>query len=298
MSLKDDLRRAGFRGAVLAEHPLGPLTTWRIGGPAELLATPTDVEDVVRAVRWARDRGRPWRVLGNGSNVLVNDRGVRGLVLRIRKALDGIAIEDTTVVAGAGATLPAVANAAADRGLAGIEFCAGIPGCVGGGIVMNAGWHEFELGNVVASVSFLENDGSVVEHGRDACGFGYRVSAFRKRQGVVLSARLGLAVDDPAAVQRRLVHFAESRKVNQPTELPSCGSVFLKPEGDFAGRLIEAAGLKGRRIGGIEVSEKHANFFVNLGGGTSEDALALVALVERQVFDTFGVRLTREFEVW
>jgi UDP-N-acetylmuramate dehydrogenase len=169
---------------------------------------------------------------------------------------------------------------------------------VGGAIVMNAGWHEFEIGNVVEAVTFLDGDGAVSVHPREACAFGYRTSAFRNRNGVVLQARFTLKSDDPAKVKERLLAFSESRKANQPTELPSCGSVFLKPEGDFAGRLIEAAGLKGRRIGGIKVSEKHANFFVNLGGATSSDALALVTLVEHEVFHRFGVKLTREFEQW
>jgi len=297
-ALKDDLRSAGFRGEILAEQPLGPMTTWRIGGPAELLATPLDVEDVIRAVGWANGRELTWRVLGNGSNLLVGDGGVRGLVLRVRKVLDGIDIAGSTVVVGAGTSLPALANAAADQGLAGIEFGAGIPGCVGGAIIMNAGWHEFEIGIVVNAVTYLEDDGTVMEHRHDACRFGYRTSAFRGRRGVVLSAELALTPDDPAAVKDRLQRFSESRKTNQPTELPSCGSVFLKPEGDFAGRLIEIAGLKGRQVGGIQVSDKHANFFVNVGGGTAKDVLTLVELVEREVFDKFGVNLTREFEVW
>ena len=298
MSLPVDLRAAGFRGEILVEQPLGPMTTWRIGGPAELLATPLDADDAIGAVAWAKRSGVAWRVLGNGSNLLVGDLGVRGLVLRIRKVLDGITIEGSNVTAGAGASFPGLARAVAERGLAGIEFGAGIPGCVGGAIVMNAGWHEFEIGNVVTSVTYLEPSGVVATHRRDACRFGYRASVFRGRGGVVLQTKLALTPDDPIAVKDRLVRFADSRKANQPTELPSCGSVFLKPDGEFAGRLIESAGLKGRRVGGIQVSEKHANFFVNLGGGTAHDALALVEQVEREVFERSGVRLTREFEVW
>ena len=298
MSRKDDLRGAGFRGEILSEQALGPMTTWRIGGPAELLATPLDIDDVIRAVAWANGRELRWRVLGNGSNLLVGDSGVRGLVLRIRKVLDRLEIEGSKVVAGAGASFPGVAHAVAEHGLAGIEFGAGIPGCIGGAIVMNAGWHEFEIGNVVSVVTYLEDDGMVMEYHYDSCRFGYRTSAFRGRHGVVLSAELVLTPDDPVAVKDRLLQFAESRKANQPTELPSCGSVFLKPECDFAGRLIEAAGLKGRQVGGIQVSEKHANFFVNVGGGTAKDVLTLVESVEHEVFDKFGVKLTREFEVW
>jgi len=298
MSLPVDLRAAGFRGEIRAEEPLRTMTTWRIGGPAELLAVPSDADDVMRAVAWANRRELAWRVLGNGSNLLVGDRGVRGLVLRIRKVLDAITIDGSKVVAGAGASFPGLAHAVAERGLAGIEFGAGIPGCVGGAIVMNAGWHEFEIGNVVKAVTYLEDDGVVTEYRHEASRFGYRTSVFRGRHGIVLQAELALASDDPIAVKDRLSHFSDSRKANQPTELPSCGSVFLKPEGDFAGRLIEAAGLKGRKVGGIQVSEKHANFFVNLGGGTARDVLALVEQVERAVFEKFGVRLTREFEVW
>jgi UDP-N-acetylmuramate dehydrogenase len=297
-ALKDELRSSGFRGEILAEQRLGPMTTWRIGGPAELLATPVDADDATRAVAFAHRRGLAWRVLGNGSNLLVLDSGVRGLVLRLRKVLDGIEIAGSEMVAGAGVSFPALAHAAAEQGLAGIEFGAGIPGSVGGAIVMNAGWHAFEIGNVASAVTYLEGDGMLGEYRHDSCRFGYRTSAFRGRHGVVLSARLTLTPDEPAAVKDRLLRFAEIRRNTQPTELPSCGSVFLKPEGDFAGRLIEAAGLKGHSVGGIQVSEKHANFFVNIGGGTAKDAIALVELVELAVFEKFGVRLTREFEIW
>jgi UDP-N-acetylmuramate dehydrogenase len=298
LPLEEELSRAGFRGEILTEQPLAPMTSWRIGGPAELLATPADIDDILCALSFAKGRSLPWRVLGNGSNLLVADAGVRGLVLRIRKVLDTIEFEDASVLAGAGASFPALANAAAQHGLAGLEFGAGIPASVGGAIMMNAGWHEFEIGNVVDMVTYLDDDGRVMDYGRDACGFGYRESAFRHRRGIVLETRLHLTPDDPAAVKARSLHFAESRKAHQPTELPSCGSVFLKPPGDFAGRLIEAAGLKGRRIGGIQVSERHANFFVNLGGGTASDVIALVELVERDVFEKLGVALTREFVAW
>ena len=296
--LLDDLRGRGFRGEILAEAPLAPFTTWRIGGPAEVLATAAAPEDVELAVRFAVDRAIPWRVLGNGSNLLVRDEGVRGLVLRVRKALDGVAVDGGVIVAGAGASFPSVARAAAEHGLAGLEFGAGIPGTVGGAIVMNAGWHEFETGSRVAEVEFLEPDGLVVSYPARACRFGYRTSAFRTRRGVVLRAGFVLEPDEPLAVAARLEGFAAKRKESQPTELPSCGSVFLKPEGDFAGRLIEAAGLKGHRIGDVQVSPKHATFFVNLGRASAKDVLALVELVEAEVARTSGVKLVREFELW
>lgn len=292
------LRDGGFRGDFAVEAPLAPLTTWRIGGPAELLASPTDRDDLVGLVRSCAAEGIPWRVLGNGSNLLVRDEGVRGVVIRTRRVLDRVDIEGTTVRAAAGAMFPSLANLAAAAGLAGLEFGAGIPGTVGGAVIMNAGWHRHEFGNFVTEVEFLGPDGEVERFDRTACAFGYRTSAFRGRPGVVLVARLDLTRDDPDAIRARLDEFAASRKRNQPTRLPSCGSVFVQPPGDFAGRLIEAAGLKGRRVGGIEVSTLHANFFVNVGGGTARDALALVADVEAEVERRFGVRLEREFELW
>ena len=296
--LPDDLRARGFAGPVLAEEPLAPHTTWRIGGPAEILAMPRGVEDLALALSWARDRGVPWRVLGNGSNLLVRDAGVRGLVLHVRKVLDDVRVDGATVAAGAGASFPALARLAASHGLTGLEFAAGIPGTAGGAVVMNAGWHAFETGALVRSVDALDEEGIVTTHGPEACRFVYRASAFKGRPAVVLSAELALTPADSRTIQARMDEFAASRKANQPTDLPSCGSVYLKPEGDYAGRLIEAAGLKGRRVGDVQVSPKHANFFVNLGHATAQEVLVLADLVEVEVLRRFGVRLTREFEVW
>jgi UDP-N-acetylmuramate dehydrogenase len=295
--MKEALTAAGFLGETLEEEPLAPYTTWRIGGPAEVLATPKDRADVLVAVGFARERGIPWRVLGNGSNLLVADAGVRGIALRLRRALDETSVVGSTIRAGAGASFPALAHLAAKHGLSGLEFAAGIPGTLGGALVMNAGWHEHETKAVVTSVDVIE-DGRARTLDRDACGFAYRTSAFRGRPVVVLGAELTLSRDDPKAVRERLDRFAAHRKATQPTDLPSCGSAYLKPPGDFAGRLIEAAGFKGVRVGGIEVSEKHANFFVNVGGGTSRDVLALAVRVEAEVSAKFGVALTREFELW
>ncbi len=177
--LEDALRQAGFRGELRSECPLAPFTTWRIGGPAQLLATPADRDDLVLALSWASGRGTDWRLLGNGSNLLVRDEGVRGLVLRVRKVLEQIDHDGKRLVAGAGALFPVVARRAAALGLAGIEFGAGIPGTIGGAIVMNAGWHEFEIGNVVEWVEFLCADGQLQRHDRAACEFGYRHSRFR-----------------------------------------------------------------------------------------------------------------------
>jgi UDP-N-acetylmuramate dehydrogenase len=296
--VKSSLRQEGFRGELRAACPLAPFTTWRIGGPAELLAVPADRDDLMRAVSWAVRRGVPWRVLGNGSNLLVHDDGVSGLVIRLRRALDEVRIGGAGLDAGAGAMFPLVANQAAAAGLAGIEFGAGIPGTIGGAVVMNAGWHEHEIGNFVEFVDYLEADGTLHRLPHDDCEFRYRGSLFRGRAGVVLSTRLRLEPGLPAEIQERIEKFADSRKENQPTDLPSCGSVFVQPPGDFAGRLIDEAGLKGLRIGDVEVSSKHANFFVNVGHATCSEVLTLVARVESEVLRRFGVQLEREFELW
>ncbi len=292
------LRQSGFSGDIQTEATLAALTTWRIGGPAELLASPADEEDIAIAMAWANERDIPWRVLGNGSNLLVPDQGVRGLVLRVRKVLDSLEFDGTTVKAGAGGSFPALANACAARGLAGLEFAGGIPGTVGGAVIMNAGWHEYELGNLVSAVRSLEKDGAVQTSTRDQCLFGYRTSRFRGFHGVVLQTTLELEEGEAEHIGALTDRFAESRKASQPTHLPSCGSVFLKPPGDFAGRLIDACGLKGHRVGDIQVSPIHANFFVNLGKGTARDVLTLAADVERQVLERFGITLVREFEYW
>jgi UDP-N-acetylmuramate dehydrogenase len=297
-ALEASLREAGFRGDLRAECPLGPYTTWRIGGPAELLARPADREDLQLAVGWAVDRGIEWRVMGNGSNLLVRDEGVRGLVLRVRRTLDRTRVVENRIEAEAGASLPAVARLAATQGLAGLEFGAGIPGTIGGAVVMNAGWHRYEIGNHVTEVIHLDERGAVRTIPGTDCAFAYRDSRFRHERGVLLRATFALERGEAAEIQERLLSFAASRKANQPTDSPSCGSVFLKPPGDFAGRLIDEAGLKGLRVGDIEVSRKHANFFVNVGHATAREVLELVRRVEAEVERRFGVELEREFEIW
>lgn len=296
--LKEMLRAAGFRGELLPEEPLAPMTTWRIGGPAELLAHPADRDDLVLAVSQANEEGVPWRILGNGSNLLVADEGVRGLVLRLRKTLDDLHRDGRRLTAGAGLMSPRLASSAAALGLSGIEFLSGIPGTLGGAIIMNAGCHGHEIGDSVEEVEYLEADGTLNRYDRRACRFRYRGSGFRGGAGVVLAATLALAPGDPAEMKKIRAEHAAARRKSQPTALPSCGSVFQNPEGDFAGRLIDEAGLKELRSGEIQISDKHANFFVNHGGGSSADVLALVERVEAEVDRRFGVKLRREFELW
>jgi UDP-N-acetylmuramate dehydrogenase len=296
--MEKELRNAGFRGGLRPGEPLARYTTWRIGGPAELLAEPADREDLLLAVGWARAAGQPWRILGNGSNLLVADGGVRGLVLRVREGLDDISLDGSRIATGAGVMLSALASEAAAAGLAGVELLSGIPGTVGGAVIMNAGVPGQELGDLVEEVEYLEADGSSRRYDRQACRFHYRGSRFSGGSGIVLRVRLLLREDDPAEIRKRAKSAASERRAKQPTSLPSCGSVFCNPEGDPAGRLIEEAGLKGTRIGDIEISSLHANFFVNVGDGRSVDVLALVEKVRLEIVRRFGIHLQPEFEYW
>lgn len=304
-SLKS-LRERGFRGSIESQAPLAPYTTWRIGGPAELLATPVDSADVATAIRWAREWDVALHVLGNGSNLLISDRGVRGLVLRMRKTMQQIELDEDRIRVGAGASFPAVARRASQAGLSGLEFAGGIPGTIGGALVMNAGWHQFEIGPTVRSVDYVDDDGGLqrldvhsLDSARAGALFRYRGSWFLDQRLTLCGCELQLQPEEPSTIRERMREFAQSRKANQPTEQRSCGSVFVQPPGDYAGRLIEEAGLKGLRRGEIEVSPKHANFFVSHSdGGSSADVLRLVEEVQERVFERSGVRLQTEFEYW
>jgi len=300
------LRDRGFRGSIESQVSLAPFTTWRIGGPAELLATPLDTEDVALAVRFAKESETPFRVLGNGSNLLISDAGVSGLVLRMRKTMQQLELQGETIRVGAGASFPAVAREAARAGLSGLEFAGGIPGTIGGALVMNAGWHQFEIGPAVRFVDYVDHQGlpqrlDATDHERAGEGdlFRYRGSWFHDQRLTLCSCELQLRSEDSAVIRGRMREFAQSRKTNQPTQQRSCGSVFVQPAGDFAGRLIEEAGLKGTRCGEIEVSPKHANFFVSHGDqGSSADVLRLVEQVQSAVLKQSGVTLETEFEYW
>jgi len=231
----DSLRMAGFRGSLLTDSPLAPYTTWRIGGPAELLAAPADRADLLVAAEWAAAHAIRWRVLGNGSNLLVSDAGVSGLVLRLRDALGDVAHEGRRIIAGAGASFPAVARRAAALGLSGLEFGAGIPGTIGGAIVMNAGWHEFEIGATVESVEFLDAAGVVRTLTRDDCLFGYRSSRFRSYAGVVLAPRSRSRRATCGRFARASSASLPRARPTSPRSFPPAARCFSSPPGILPG---------------------------------------------------------------
>lgn len=280
------------------DEPLAPYTAMRVGGPADLLVVCRTTEEVVEAVRRARAAGVPWRALGGGCNVLVSDAGVRGLVI-IHRA-DRTRIEaDGTVWAEAGASVAALARETAARGLAGLEWAAGLPGTVGGAVVGNAGAFGGDVASVLVSVTLLEPDGEVTERPATWMEFAYRESRI-KRMGpenrpVVLAAMFRLSPGDPAALAARMEEILAWRRTRHPSGA-TMGSTFKNPPGNHAGRLIEAAGLKGYRVGGAAVSELHANFLINTGSATAADVRALIRHIQAEVERQFGIHLEPEVE--
>lgn len=279
----------------LASH-----TTFRIGGTADLFVEARTLDELVEFVRRARQHGVPIFILGNGSNVLVLDRGIRGLVIKNQCdefSLDIINSERAILRAESGATLPSLANRLARQGWAGLEWAIGVPGTIGGAVVGNAGAHNACVADNVTRVVMLDPTGAICELPKTGLAFDYRMSRFKHAPGeIVLRADFEMRRDDPQACIARMNQYLEHRRRTQPTE-PSVGSMFKNPPGDSAGRLIDQAGLKGARVGGIEVSQVHANFFVNRGGATASDVMQLIEVVRARVRTQFGIELELEIEV-
>ncbi len=278
------------------DEPLKRYTAWKIGGPADALLEPGNTDELIEAIKKAREHGIPVTVLGGGTNVLVRDGGIRGLTIRLAKSLKGVEIEGVRVVADAGALYPVLANTTAGRGLGGLEFATGIPGTVGGAVYMNAGAYGSETTEVLDWADVYQ-DGVVVRMENADLALSYRRSILHDHPDwVVLRAGYTLAPGDPGELRARIKEFRTQRMDGSPNR-PSCGSTFKRPPDDFPGRVIEAAGLKGTRVGQVEVSPVHANYFVNLGGATAREALELMALVREKVRERLGVELEPEVRV-
>lgn len=288
---------------VRPSEPLAEHTTFRIGGPAQWLVTPRSEDEVAGVVSTCEAAGIPWRVLGLGSNVLAPDEGLDGVTLLLADNFAAVEVLPGGLVrAAAGATNAAVAAAARDAGLAGHEFASGIPGTIGGAAIMNAGAYEGQFSDVAVEVRCLVPAGAeswrVANVPAPEANWGYRTSRMMREGWVVLGATLQLRADSPAAIAARMEELRERRESKQPLEMPSAGSTFKRPEGHFAGALIQEAGCQGLRVGGAQVSEKHAGFVVNTGDATAADVLALIAEVQRRVHETTGVQLEPEVRLW
>lgn len=294
----------GFRGEIRRNEPMSRHTSYRIGGPADLFISPANREDLATALKAIHERRISFVVIGGGTNLLVRDKGFRGAVVSLGR-MKAIAVEReyhavggqyAAIRAEAGASLAALLEFAMERGLTGMEFAAGIPGSLGGAIAMNAGTADGETGDVVDAVELLAPDGTIAARGRDEMGFGYRTAAIPDGH-VVTGALLSLRRGDRNAIRKRVRALQDQRRQRQPWGQPSAGSVFKNPRDGAAGRLIETAGLKGTRMGDAQVSEKHANFIVNLGAATAADVIGLIGLVRQKVLDVHGVALETEIRI-
>lgn len=275
--------------------PLSTLTSFRIGGPAAMVLRPRSAEDIRRAIQACSQFGCPYCVLGNGTNVLAPDAGYPGVIIRIDTPMTTPLFVDTTVTSPAGTALSVVARDSVANGLMGMETLSGIPGTVGGAVAMNAGAYGSEIRHIIKSVRILKN-GRVLDVDTKRTDFGYRESKYSAPGVIVLSATFQLEHDDGQAKQR-LLETTRQRKEKQPLSYPSAGSVFKRPNGRFAGALIEGCGLKGFSVGGAQVSPLHAGFIVNTGNATERDVLELIAIIQQRVFDDSGVRLEREVKL-
>ena len=278
---------------VKLDQPMDRYTTFRIGGPADVMFFPETPQEILVAQALATESGVPVTVIGCGSNLLVSDAGIRGLVIALGKPFSRIEVRGNAIFAQAGARLSAVANAALAHGLMGLEFASGIPGSVGGGAYMNAGAYGGQLSDVLTEVELLR-DGMAVRVPASEMDFGYRHSAAMESGALITGATFALQPGDPEEIRARMDDLNGRRRDKQPLEYPSAGSTFKRPEGYFAGALIEQAGLKGCRIGGAMVSEKHAGFIVNAGNATAQDVFELIMRVQHTVLDRSGVWLEPE----
>lgn len=298
-SFTAQLRALAGEDAVLTDEPLAAHTTFRIGGPAQWLVLPRSEEAVAAVVAACRDGAVPLRILGAGSNVLAPDEGLPGVTLKLADNFAAVEVLPGSLMrVQAGATNEAVAAAARDAGLAGYEFACGIPGTIGGAAIMNAGAYEGQFSDVAVEVRCLTAEGEPVTLAASEAAWGYRTSRMMHEGMVVLSAMLQLRPDTAGAIAARMADLTRRREEKQPLDMPSAGSTFKRPEGHFAGKLIQDAGLQGLSVGGAQVSTKHAGFVVNTGGATAADVLGLIAEVQGRVLADSGVPLEPEVRLW
>ena len=288
------LEQAVGADRVLREEPMKKHTTFRIGGPAQYMVMPRTKEEVQEVIRLCRKEEMPWYIIGNGSNLLVSDRGYRGVVIQLFRDFGDIRLEGTRICAQAGASLAKIAAEALKNSLAGFEFAAGIPGTLGGACIMNAGAYGGEMKDILESVTVLTPKGEQKKLYKEELQLGYRTSVVKEKGYIVLEAVLNLKKGDPEAIKSRMNELKEQRVTKQPLEYPSAGSTFKRPEGYFAGKLIQDAGLRGYQVGGAQVSEKHCGFVINKENATATDVVNLIHDVQRIVYEKFQVQLDTE----
>lgn len=279
---------------VFTDEPMKQHTTFKIGGPADYFLVPETGAEVGEIIKICKQTDTPYFILGNGSNLLVGDGGYRGAVIQIYRNMSAVTTEGTTITAQAGALLSAVAAAAKNASLTGFEFAGGIPGTVGGAAVMNAGAYGGEMKDVLVEVTVMDAEGNIFTIPAEKLELGYRTSIIKKAGYIVLEAKIRLKEGDQEAIKERMKELTVQRTTKQPLEYPSAGSTFKRPEGYFAGKLVMDSGLRGYKVGGAQVSEKHCGFVINAGGATAKDVRTLMDNVRDIVYEKYGVTLEPE----
>lgn len=279
---------------VRLHEPMKKHTTFRIGGPADYYLCPHSTEEMQKILQICKENNIEFFILGNGSNLLVSDKGYRGVVIQLWKNFSDIIAEEKTITVKAGALLSKVAAEALEEGLTGMEFASGIPGTIGGAVVMNAGAYGGEMKDIIKEVTVLTKEGEILTLSKEEMNFGYRTSVVKEKGYVVISVVLQLEKGDREKIRKVMDDLKERRVTKQPLDMPSAGSTFKRPEGYFAGKLIMDAGLRGFSVGGAQISEKHCGFVVNKGDATAADVLGLIREVQKRVQEQFGVALEPE----
>ena len=282
---------------ILINEPMKNHTTFKVGGPADLFVMPESVDELKQIIEAAKNAGISTYVVGNGSNLLVGDLGYRGMIVQIYKNMNQVSCEGNEITAQAGALLSTIARLALDQELGGFEFASGIPGTLGGAVAMNAGAYGGEMKQVLKSATVLTRDGEVKVLSNEELKLGYRKSIIIDEDYIVLEAVIALAKADPEEITGKMNEYALARRTKQPLEYPSAGSTFKRPEGYFAGKLIQDSGLRGFSYGGAQVSEKHCGFVINKGNATAQDIVTLMKMVNDKVVETFQVPLEPEVKM-
>lgn len=280
-------------GHLLVDEPMAKHISFRVGGPADFFVLPQDTQELEKVLAFCRAQELAHYLKGNGSNLLVRDGGYRGIIIET-KALSQIQVTETAITAGPGALLRDVADVALEHALTGMEFASGIPGSIGGAVVMNAGAYDGEMKDIVEGVTVIKKDGTGATLDLEGCNFGYRQSSIQEQGWVVTGVKLRLRDGDYNTIQGKMKDFNDRRRSKQPLEYPSAGSTFRRPAGYFAGKLIQDSGMQGATVGGARVSEKHAGFVINGGDATARDIQDLIAKVQSEVLAQYGVALRTE----
>jgi UDP-N-acetylmuramate dehydrogenase len=281
------------RNELLSQH-----TTMKIGGPADLFIEPSSLENIQKVMTFIEEHQLPWRAIGRGSNLLVSDKGIEGVVIKLGSGLNHLSINESTITVGGGHSLVSLSTLISKKGLSGLEFASGIPGSVGGAVYMNAGAHGSDISKILTKAHILFEDGSIEWLSNDEMEFTYRTSVLqKKRPGIVLEAEFKLTMGDRTAIVSQMQKNKDYRKETQPWNFPCAGSIFRNPLPNYAGKLIEEAGLKGFQIGGAKISEMHGNFIVNAGNATAKDVLDLIQYIKDKIEHLFGVKMETEVEI-